>query len=239
MKNIPTIIMAIGLIIVAILAFNTSKEMNITNYGTESNFLTVTGNAEFEVQPDEAKIYLGYETTKDTAKEAQDELKSIMNNILDDISEETETYQYDVSKVEKWNKETEQYDIIGYKAKHIVKITTTRLDIVGNIIDTAINNKANIINDITFTLSDAKKLKVKQQALKLAGDNAKEKAKTLASSMGVSIDKPYSISEGSVYIPRIYTASKDIMMGVESSANSYIPSNKVTVTASINVKYKI
>ena len=112
---------------------------------------------------------------------------------------------------------------------------------VGTIVDVAVKNGANQINNINFGLSDAKNQEYKQKALADAATNAKEKAETIASSLGVKLGKIKTVSESSYdYRPYMYNmkmsagAAEDMV----AEAAQVLPSD-VTVSGTIQITYYV
>ncbi len=82
-NNALVSIMAVGLVIVAlVLAFGSRSEVNISGSGQiQKDTISVSGNAEMTVEPDQAELYVRIETTKKTAQEAKDENSQISDSV--------------------------------------------------------------------------------------------------------------------------------------------------------------
>ena len=78
-------------------------------------------------------------------------------------------------------------EIIGYSVSNEITVTIDNIDMVGTVIDTAINAGANNVNSIEFGLKDSQvyKDKVLQQAIA----DAKRKAQVVANSLGKTDSK--------------------------------------------------
>ena len=113
---------------------------------------------------------------------------------------------------------------------------------VGKIVDIAVTNGANQINNINFGLSEEKEQEYKKQALAEATKNAKSKAETIAQSLDVKLGKIKSVSESSFrYMP--YPVAMEAKAGgdfaIDEAEAAVVMAKDVTVTATISLVYNI
>ena len=208
----------------------------------EEQTINVQGNSELTFDPDEAEVWAGISIVKDTAEEAQSEANKVINAIIGGlrykgISEDAiETERLSLREERTWTKD-EGSKVIGWRASQTLKVKTTDLTKVGIIVDVAVNNGANQINNINFGLSEEKEQEYKKQALSEAAKNAKEKAEILAESLGAKLGKIKTVSESNFYYrPYMYDmAEKTGAVAVEEAA-AVMPSD-VKVTANVNIVY--
>ncbi|WP_281248956.1 SIMPL domain-containing protein [Bacillus alkalicellulosilyticus] len=78
--------------------------------------------------------------------------------------------------------------LVRYEVEHILEVRFTDISIAGLIYQSAIEAGANIARTMEFTLSNHEK--VYQQALQKALENAREKAETMALSIGAQLIQP-------------------------------------------------
>jgi len=211
----------------------------------DAETINVAGHAEMTVAPDLAKVYAGISILKPTAAAAQAEADRVINAIIDGlrykgIAEsdiETETLNLYEEKV--WVEKESQTKSVGWRATQTLKIKTDDLTKVGDIVDVAVSNGANQINSIEFYLSTTKEDESKQLVLAKATQNAKNKAQTMADSLGVRLDKIVSASESNYgYMPYRYAMANNVgMEAVKESAN-VMPSD-VAVSADMALVYAI
>jgi len=209
----------------------------------EENVINTQGNSEITVNPDEAEVIVGISILKDSAADAQNEANTVTNNIInglkaEEISEENiQTEQLSLYEEYDWSKETRE--TIGWRATQTLRVKTTDLSNVGTIVDIAVENGANQISSINFGLSSEKEQEYKTEALADATKNAKEKAETIASSLGAKLGNIKSVSEsGFYYTPYRYAMEEVAGAKAVSEAAAVMP-GQVTVTASISIVYKI
>ena len=209
----------------------------------EGNTINVQGDSELTVDPDQARVVAGISILKPSADEAQTEANRVINAILDGlesegISEENiETERLNLYEQKEW--EDGKSESVGWRATQTLNIKSTDLTNVGIIVDIAVSNGANQINNIMFELSEAKEQEYKNQALAEATKNAKSKAETIAESLGVTLGKIKSVSESNYYArPYMYAMAEATGAKAVEEAATVLPSD-VTVTANINIVYYV
>lgn len=210
----------------------------------EGNTINVAGNSELNVKPDEAEVWAGISIVKDSADDAQTEANTIMNDIIDGLKQngikegDIQTEQLNLYEERTWTRD-EGSKVVGWRATQILKIKTTDLTKVGEIVDIVATNGANQINNIQFQLSEQKEKEYKQQAIAQATKNAKEKAEVIADSLDVKLGKIKTVSEANYYT-RPYMVAMDAKAGgIEVEEAAAVMPRDVTVTANINLIYHI
>jgi len=210
---------------------------------TNDNTINVQGNAELTVEPDEAEVWVGASFVKDTAEEAQSSVNEVINDIIDGLrykgftEEDMETTQLSLREEYSWEDNTRKSE--GWRATQTLKVKTTDLTKVGEIVDVAVENGANQINNINFGLSEEKEQQYKKQALSEAAANAKDKAQTIADSLGVKLGKIKSVTESNYYYtPYRYTVAETAGDAVVKEVSTVLPED-VTVTANIAIVYNV
>lgn len=207
--------------------------------------IVVTGSSDMEFAPDQAESWLTIQNKATNAKDAQrlnsetaDKVYAALQNAGVNKNE-IETTSYTVYPVYEWD--GERSVLRGYEVTNTIKLTTKDVENVGDYLDVAVNAGVNNVQNVQFTLSKDAEKKAKDTVLKAAGTAAREKAQSLASSVGVTVVKVRSISESSYnYQPPIYYA-RDMMAAapmMEKSTPSISP-EKVSVSASVTVTYEI
>ena len=208
----------------------------------EEHTLDTQGTSELTFDPDEAEVWAGISIVKDTAEEAQSEANKVVNAILDGLrykgisEDDIETEGLSLREERTWTRD-EGSKVIGWRASQTLKVKTTDLTKVGEIVDVAVNNGANQINNINFGLSEEKEQEYKKQALSEAAKNAKEKAEILAESLGAKLGKIKAVSESNFYYrPYMYDMAEKAGAQAVEEAAVVMPSD-VKVTANVNIVY--
>ncbi len=162
----------------------------MTKYMPDNNLhnktIILTGHGQVSVAPDTAIIRLGVQTTgenlaqiqADNARRSQAVIQVLQRVGVGDIK----TSEYSIDKVFDYV-EGRQIDR-GFSVKNILEIRTNKLDSVGNIIDAAVNAGANVVDLISFDISNREYYY--QQALNMAIMNAIQKANSITRNLGLS-----------------------------------------------------
>lgn len=186
---------------------NCSPYTNTNNlYKKRQNYIMeIQGEGSVKFKPDIATIYIGVVTENKDVKKAQNENIIITNKVIGELKklgikeEDIETISYNIKKT---------YDYVdgkqifkSYEVRNELKITVKDLEKVGEVIDTAVENGANIIEKVTFTISNPEIYY--RKALNLAIENAVKKSIDIGITLKIQIDRvPIQIKEES-YIDRL------------------------------------
>ncbi|MFQ5474587.1 MAG: SIMPL domain-containing protein [Candidatus Nanoarchaeia archaeon] len=244
------IILGLAVVILAIvLAF--PEEITINSGGVpEKNTLNVQGEYTLTVAPDEAEVYIVVETEDATVRQAQKDNALLVDQVMSALKnagvaeDEMETSSFNIYPQRKWDPDSREYEDTGYKASHIIKVTTSKIESVGDYIDAATNNGATGINRIQFKLSEETEKDAKEQALSRAAQEAKSKAEAITAGLGSRVGDIVQISESNVYYrgwdyPAPMMAMAEDAEGAAVLKETDIAPSSIDVSARINVLYEI
>ncbi len=164
--------------------------------------IRVSAEAIIPVQPDRAEIDLGVITEARTAQAAAAQNAQRLEATLAALRKllgpeaQIKTVSYALDPVHTYPKPGGPPAVVGYTASNTVRVTTDELAQAGRIVDTAMEAGANTIHRLAFTLKDEQP--VLAQALGQAAAHAREKAKTIAASLGVKIVRVLRVEESGV-----------------------------------------
>lgn len=248
--NIIIAILALGLVLTsAILAFNIKATTVIKEPSEqeERNTVSLSANSKLTVAPDEAEVYFRIQTEGKTAIDAQDGNRRASDNVIGALKAkgveegDIETAQYYVQRKYRYDPKTGESEVVGYELIHVLKVTMKNVEDVGSLVDTGVSAGANGVDSIQFTLSDEKEKEVRDRALSEAGRLARDKAETLASSVGVSLGELVSVSEESFsFVPYRFAERGLAFAALEAKAEpSEIQPQSLEVSATVNVVYEI
>jgi uncharacterized protein len=210
------------------------------------NLISVTGNGEILTTPDIGLATFGVQTENADVKTAQQENAKVMDQIISALltagipREDIQTVSYTIYPV---------YDdttrLLGQKVKYyqvtsLVQVTVREIARTGEVIDIAVNNGANQVSSVSFSLSPAKEKAFRAQALTQAVANARSDADVTAAATGVAITGVKSVNVGSVYVPVYY--DKRYGGGAEmitAAVPTPIEAGQITVTAQVSISYLI
>jgi uncharacterized protein YggE len=192
------------------------------------------GKGTVTVNPDLAILRLGVLTTGDSVTAAQKENARISQQILDALKKfgniDIKTYQYQIEKL--YDYENGNRIDRGYSVRNIYEIRTGNVGQAGLIIDTAVNNGANIVDLVSFDIAAPEKYY--QQALNLAVNDAFSKAKTVSLGLKIAFDPiPILITENSNQ-PTPFTP---MFAGREGAITTPIESGAKQIDAFVTVEF--
>jgi uncharacterized protein len=184
-----------------LLAFNNIAYAQSTfsqNVSSSNSTLSVIGNAETMVKPDKVTLTLSVETTNKTANAALIANSETMDNVLDALKtsgvkeNETSTSFFNISPNYNFTQEEDfrpiqSRDIISYTVTNSITVDSTNLLNVSQWIDTAVQVGANDVSSVSFLLSDKKSELVKNDLMRQAIMDAKNKSDIAASALGLEV----------------------------------------------------
>ncbi len=238
--------MIVGMVLVAMLL--SACTITVQQPNTEKqNTISVNGNAQFKLAPDEASVYLRVETNGTTAKEAQDKNSVAMAAIQSALRRagvekaDMETTGYNLYPYSYWDYKQNRQVESGFKVSHNLKIKTTEIERVGEFIQAGVDAGATGVDSISFELSDEKTNDAKKEALRQAVDDAEGKAEALALGIDKNVGKVVSVSINEYNVYPIYRGGMEAM-AVKSDMGAPAPQiapGDVDVSASVQVVFEI
>lgn len=206
--------------------------------------LSVQGDAELSVEPDKVELTIRIETYGKTATEAEQANRDYSNRVLEALKKEgitdIETRSYSLYPRYEWNDQQKKSLLEGYTANHGIKIISPDVKHIGKVMDVAVSAGATNVDNVEFTLSNAKKIEVQTKALETAAKRAQEKATVIARAMGTTVKKVTTISESATFAePPIYYTSKIFNMASAERTPTPISPQKLDLHATINAIYTI
>src|SRR5205807_1691189 len=125
--------------------------------------ITVMGSATTHVSPDRVMLSFAVETRNKTAAAALDENNILMKKVLDALQgsgvmkNETQTSYFSITPNYRNAPMTVgPGNLTGYTVTNTIQVTSSNLGHVSDWIDTAVKAGSNVVNNVSFTLSDAK-----------------------------------------------------------------------------------
>ncbi len=244
-KTMHLTIMGGIIVILALLFYSLGEKQIILTTSGQAPTISVTGDAEVDVMPDQVVISLSVLTEGKDATAVQTDNSKKMNQVLAALKDqgvkdsEIETLNYNLYPWQEWDQTTQKLINKGYRAQHTIQVKQNDIKNAGKLLDIAVKNGANTIDNVYFTLSDAKEKEVKEELVAKASLKAKEKAHSLAKNLGISVGKVRMVSQSS-YSPPIYYASyAKAEMAQDMAAEPSLSPKSVKVNLQVNVEYGI
>lgn len=202
--------------------------------------MTVNGIGTLSIEPDVAKIQLGVVTQNQELTQAQQQNAQLLNQVLQSlqklgISEENiQTVDFTIYP---------QYDYVdgkqefrGYEVMHTILVTIENLAQTGSVIDTAVQNGANKVSNIQFTVENPQSYY--EQALSTALVNALAKAQTIADTLQLNLDpSPIKVLEKTNDEPpstyKTFSSTADI-----STITTPIETGQLDIVAKVETQFQ-
>ena len=207
-----------------------------------------TSSSYFEnFPPDTAVIVLSIETQAKTASEAAALNSKKANNVIDKIKtlidknsgDFIKTSGYSVFPVYDYNNILKKQQLTGYRVSNQLTVTTKQLSNVSKILDSSIENGANNVQGISFTIDDKKDYCniVTSKAVK----KAREQALSVAKALGVTVSgvKNVNVSCGSSYMESAVPFMAKSAMAGAYAVSTPIESGEVRIQGNVNIDFYI
>jgi len=187
------IITVTALLLVFSLSAWTGNQMELA----EPGIITVTGEAEVRVVPDEVILTLGVETWDEylkSAKSQNDERVKAVLRIAQAYGVEARHIQTDHISIEpRYEDNYEKKDLIGYFVRKTIVITLKDISKFDDLLTSVIDADVNYVHGIQFRTTELRKYRDEARALAIKA--AQEKANALAGELGQSVGRPRTINE--------------------------------------------
>lgn len=212
-----------------------TRSMNVTRNGR--NTVTVEGVGRIEVEPNQAMIEIGVVTEDMDLLKAQNDNTEKMNNIIDGLmnlgidEDNIKTIQYNIYP--KYDYIDGKQELRGYEVRHIIEVQVDDINKIGNVIESAVENGANIQQRITLTIDNSELLY--EKALQLAVNNAQVKAMDISVAIDSAlIEMPIKIVEKTstdLYRTTGYYSAKD-------GEGAPIQTGKITIESRVEAVFE-
>lgn len=205
--------------------------------------LVVSGSGKIYSKPDIASINIGVKTDGKKSNDVVNENNQKMNSIISAVKglgvDEKDIQTTSYSLYPQYNyTEKEGRVFQGYTLNQQITVKIRDFTKISDVLDKATSNGANNIGDVSFSIENPEN--VKAQARQKAIDDAKQKAKDIASASGLYI-KLVNISEGSsgYYAPTTYAKEISSYGAGLSSIAPDIQTGQEEVSVNVSLTYRI
>ena len=195
--------------------------------------ITVTGEAEVRVPPDEVVLTLGVETwDKDLgiAKKQNDERVKKVLALAKQYKIEPKLVQTDHLSIEpRYKNGYTREEFIGYFVRKTIVFTLRDISKFEDLLSSALETGADYVHGVRFRTTKLRQYR--DQARALAIQAAKEKAKALAKELGQKIGKPHSINEEHSGWWHWYNSAWGSRCGGQNMAQNFVQNVEITPSA--------
>lgn len=162
-------------------------------------WVMVAGDGSVEAPPDGAEIRTGVVSEGATAREALTANSAAMRKVIDGLkaagidAKDIQTQQFQISPRYRDYKGRGSQQIEAYVVHNQVEVKVRDIARIGEVLDQVVTLGANQASTINFLVSDAERRK--DEARKLAVENAMHRARLLAQSAGAKLGPVLTITE--------------------------------------------
>ncbi|MDZ7688763.1 MAG: SIMPL domain-containing protein [Halobacteriales archaeon] len=160
--------------------------------------ITVTASGSADAEADTAEITLAVEARNDDPSTARQEVAdgaSSMRAALMGMGiseDDIQSTGYTLREASSF--ERRENDVPRHYARHTFRVTVDDTGRAGEVIDTAVGNGATSVSGMSFTVSDERRIQLKQDALETAMDNARSQADAVADAGDITVTGVRSVS---------------------------------------------
>lgn len=209
--------------------------------------ITVTGKATVQLEPDMVLITLGVTATHEEVLQAQEQVNTAMNQVIEALTGEMALPEEDITTSEYRIDENWEYsslrgssEMTGYCATALLSVVVRDIDQAGAVIDAAMQAGANQLNGVEFMSSDD--TAARDQALTLAVQDGMHKAQVIAKAAGLTLPAlPDKIIEESAYnysgTNRSFAYEGSVT--VDAAAGTKLQAGLLSITATVGMEYDI
>lgn len=217
---------------------------------SQSNTISVTGQASESVNPDLVSIQLGVDTQAKNAQNATSQNAQEMNATIAAIenlgitTSEISTSSFTINPIYNNTGQYGGYDgstneLLGYKVSNMILIQTTKLGLVGSILDAAVSAGANRVDNVSFTLSPQKEQEVKDMLLENAILDAQSRAQKALSPLGQKITGVQTVTLSEFNVPPPGPLYQGRFMSATAIPTTPIFTSSQEITTTVNVTFLI
>lgn len=215
------------------------------NISNQQEGIWVSGTGKAYAAPDIVDLRLGIEAQQSSVAQAQTQAAAAMTKVITALTtngiaeKDIQTQYFSIRQVTRWDRDTEQEIVIGYRVSNTVSARIRNVDTVGAIIDAVAEAGGDLtrINSINFSIDDPSDYY--EEAREEALAEAKAKAEHLARLAGVKLGSPTYISEGTYPSPITPRAAVAYEYAAEMEIETPISPGEMELSLTIQVAYAI
>ena len=194
--------------------------------------VTVTGTGKVDTVPDRAEASFGVVTRAETAEQAVSDNADKMNRVIDALRDagvaEKDIRTQELALNPRFDKDQ---GIVGYEAANTVVASST-LETLGAALDAAVAAGANRSHGLTLARSDRDDLY--RDALAVAVDDARAKAKAVADAGGFDVGDVVRVEESGAAVPMPYETAIGAATALDQRAPLMPGTQEIQATVSVS-----
>ncbi len=201
--------------------------------------VTVVGQGEIRVTPDQATVQIAVETNAPTTGEALEQNNRQSQTVIDQIkqlgvaAQDIQTSGFNIYATY----DAQGSSITGYTVSNTVTVTIRDLAQTGTLLDQVVQAGANRVYGISFGLSNPEA--IQNQARDAAVANARARAEQLAKASGVMLGNVLVISENIGAGPAVPMAMTMRNEAMSAAAPVPVQAGEQLVTVQVQITYEL
>ena len=225
------------------MAFNddtTPAQTDSLDQAPPNSTITVSAQGSESTEPDKAILRIAVQKSAEDPNTARTDVANNVSSVTEALiamgiaDEDIRTTDYRISeRTRPPQPEEEPREEPVYYARQTLEVHLTDTETVGSVIDTAVESGATDVHDVRFTLTEATRNELRNDALEAAMDQARSQAETLATQSELTITGPSEITTQSQRSPIVRYAAESTAAaagGTDIDAGPVSVETKVTVT---------
>lgn len=201
--------------------------------------IEVAASGQIQTQPDQAILRVAVEASGPNASAVRQRLGANVSSMRTALLEmgidegQVTTTDYDIRNQRRYGgREDERPAVWG---RHAFTITLTDLNRTGKVVVTAVENGATSVDDVRFTLSQAQRNELREEALSKAMSKSRDRAGVIAEGANLTITGVGAVTTAEVGYRPVRFETAALAGGTNVGTN--IEGGAVTVTAQVKVTY--
>lgn len=206
--------------------------------------VSVSGKGVVSAEPDRAVVQMTIMNRSKELDAAQAEAAKVTAAVLTLVDKldidrnKVDTTGANVRPDYRWNRETEEQELRGYIADRQMNIRVDDLDKLGRLVEGAIAAGVNQVSPPR--LDSSRRAELHREALAAAAEDARANAEVLASTLGVSLGRPISISDSNISTPPPGPQVRSMAVSaMESDGAATYNAGDLTFTATVAVVFAL
>lgn len=208
----------------------------------EPRVLQVSARATVQRAPDRAVVQLAVESQAETARQATARNAETMQRVLRALRRlgvpETRIRTTRIELQPRYDRPRDQPpSVVGYQATNQVVVRLDDIDLVGPVVDAAVNAGANRVTGIRFEISDPDA--AYHEALRLAVQRARAEAETVAAALGEALGPALRVNTGGMQLPPPQVRMEMARVEMDMAAATPVQPGEMEVHATVNITYRL
>lgn len=207
---------------------------------TGGKSITVTAGGEAETEPDKAIVRVAVEATADDPTDARQQVAdnaTAMREALLELGVDEDairTTDFDIYEDRVRPPDPEREPETTYRARHSFAVEVEDIGLVGEVIDTAVDNGATRVHGVEFTLAEETRRELREDAIAEAMSDARAQADAIAAGSDLTVTGVHAAQTGSFDGPR---PVRELAAADGGDGGTSIESGSVSVSATVTVTY--